>query len=328
MTGAFSNPRSRFLRDEYRARINRVMDHIEKNISGELPLESLARVANFSMYHFHRIFTAMTGEPLSRFIQRIRVEKAANLLAASPKMSITEIAYACGFSGSAAFARSFRDYFGMSATAWRALPEKEKSKIRKTGSKAGKTKSKGGKDITASSGYLQDNQITERRNRMLKKLNVAVKDLPETPVAYVRHIGPYQGDGALFEKLIGKLCSWAGPRGLLNGKAQMLAVYHDNPEITDGDKLRLSMCLTVPEGTKVDGEIGTMKLQGGKYAVASFELAEDEYQAAWDALYGDWMPESGYQPDDGPCFELYKNDPATHPQGKCLVDICVPVKPL
>ena len=184
------NPRSRFLRDEYRARINRVMDHIEKNISGDLPLESLARVANFSMFHFHRIFTAMTGEPLSRFIQRIRVEKAANLLAGSPKMSVTEIAYACGFSGSAAFARSFKEYFGMSATAWRALPEKEKSKIRKAGSKTGKTKSKGGKDIHTSFGYLEDNQSTERRNRMSKELHVAVKDLPEMPVAYVRHIGP------------------------------------------------------------------------------------------------------------------------------------------
>lgn len=163
---------------------------------------------------------------------------------------------------------------------------------------------------------------------MSKKLNVAVKDLPDMTVAYVRHIGPYQGNGALFEKLIGKLCGWAGPRGLLNENARMLAVYHDNPDVTDDAKLRLSMCVTVPEATKVDGEIGRMKLQGGRYAVAAFELAESEYQEAWDTLFGEWMPESGYQPDDGPCFELYKNDPSTHPEGKCLVDICVPVKPL
>ncbi len=56
-------------------------------------MSTLARVANFSMYHFHRMFTAMTGESLNRFIQRLRVEKAATLLVNSPKMSVTEIAY-------------------------------------------------------------------------------------------------------------------------------------------------------------------------------------------------------------------------------------------
>ena len=49
---------------------------------------------------------------------------------------------------------------------------------------------------------------------------------------------------------------------------------------------------------------------------------------AWDEVMGKWLPESGYQPDDRPCYELYHNDPKTHPEGKFLVDICVPVKPL
>jgi AraC family transcriptional regulator len=40
------------------------------------------------------------------------------------------------------------------------------------------------------------------------------------------------------------------------------------------------------------------------------------------------MPESGYQPDDRPPFELYLNDPKEHPEGKFVVDIYIPVKPL
>jgi AraC family transcriptional regulator len=43
---------------------------------------------------------------------------------------------------------------------------------------------------------------------------------------------------------------------------------------------------------------------------------------------GEWLPESGYQPDDRPAYELYHNDPKTHPQGKFIIDICMPVKPL
>lgn len=160
-------------------------------------------------------------------------------------------------------------------------------------------------------------------------VKVEVVDLPDMPVAYIRHIGPYAGDGKLFDSLFGRLFAWAGPRGLLqNPEMKALAVYHDDPEITPDEKLRVEVCLTVPEDTVVDGEIGKMVIPGGKYAVANFELAEDEYTAAWQLVYGEWLPQSGFQPDDRPCFEHYLNDPAKHPEHKHIVNICVPVKPL
>ena len=71
-----------------------------------------------------------------------------------------------------------------------------------------------------------------------------------------------------------------------------------------------------------------MVIKGGRYAVARVEISPDEFQAAWDAVYGGWLPESGYQPDDGPTFEWYHNTPKEHPQGKYDLSICVPVKPL
>ncbi len=148
-------------------------------------------------------------------------------------------------------------------------------------------------------------------------------------VAYVRHVGPYAGQEQLFEGLFGKLMGWAGPRGLLaQPDLKCLCVYHDNPEVTAEEKLRVSVCATVPEGTPVDGEIGTMKVPGGKFAVARFEISADQYGDAWNALMGGWMPESGYQPDDRLCFELAVNNPKEHPECKHIVDICVPVRPL
>jgi AraC family transcriptional regulator len=64
--------------------------------------------------------------------------------------------------------------------------------------------------------------------------NVEVKDVPEMYVAYVRYIGPYAGNQELFGSLFNKLCTWAGPRGLLNfPETKMLTIYRDNPEITD-----------------------------------------------------------------------------------------------
>lgn len=104
-------------------------------------------------------------------------------------------------------------------------------------------------------------------------------------------------------------------------------IYHDNPEITDEGKLRVSVCVVVPPETEVSGEIGKMAVAGGPYAVGRFELSSDEFAGAWNTLYGVWLPESGYEPDDRPAFEIYRNDPRQHPQGKSIVDICVPVKP-
>ena len=157
---------------------------------------------------------------------------------------------------------------------------------------------------------------------------VEIREHPDLHVAYVRHTGPYQGDNTLFDRLFKKLFRWAGARQLCGPETWVLAVYHDDPAVTEKDKLRVSVCLTVPRDTPVDGEIGTMTVPGGKFAVARFALAGNEYEAAWDSVYGGWLPESGYQPDDRLCYEHYLNDPEEHPEGKCVVDICVPIKPL
>ena len=42
----------------------------------------------------------------------------------------------------------------------------------------------------------------------------------------------------------------------------------------------------------------------------------------------DWLPDSGYQPDDRLCFEDYLNDPGEDAKGTHIFDICIPVKPL
>jgi AraC family transcriptional regulator len=319
--------RRQMLRDEYMARINRVIDHIDRNISKDLGLEDLARVAHFSRFHFHRIFHALVGETLNAFIQRLRLERAANQLTDNPKKSITAVALDCGFSGSAAFARAFKERFGMSASEWR-------EGLSRAGSKNGQAKSKGrqtirkkGKEPAAASGYPVREENRERRQRTVNKMRfqVEVKELPELNVAYIRHVGPFQGVAGAFDRLM----RWAGPRGLVRfPETKVLAVYHDNPDITETDKLRSSACITVPPETAAEGEIGRMKIPGGLFAVARFEIAPTEFGDAWDAFMCNWLPESGYQPDDRMCYEVYLNNPKDHPQGKFIIEIHEPIRPL
>jgi AraC family transcriptional regulator len=322
----------RLRREEYIARINRVIDHIENHIDEPLPLERLAAVACFSPFHFHRIFRALIGETLSRFIQRVRVEKAARQLRDHPHKTVTAIALDCGFSGSAAFARAFKEAFRMSASAWRLGRREGRRQIGQTKSKHGETLGKPSEDGGFSGGYngLQ-HKLLKWRIVMQPNPDIAVevKVLPERTLAYVRHLGPYRGNPALFESLIGRLMLWAGPRNLCRfPETKVIIVYHDDPKITAPDRLRVSVGINVPAETAVGGEIGRMPLAGGACAVARFEIGTDEFERAWDAVFGGWLPASGYQPDDRPCFEVYHNDPGEHPEKKCIVDICVPVKPL
>jgi AraC family transcriptional regulator len=311
-------------RTEYIGRINKVVDYINANIQSTFTLDELAEQSCFSKYHFHRIFGSLMDEPLGQFIHRIRLEKAASLLANNFTKSVTEVLLDCGFSSAAHFSRVFKDRFNESPSEWR-----KKHQLK---SKNSQLISNVGEEFKISSYYVNDVNFQQQWRIVMnkhKEANVEIKELPEMTVAYVRHIGPYEADEKLFESLFTKLMNWAGPRDLIKfPKTQMLSIYHDDPEVTEKSKLRTDCCISVPHETEVDGEIGKTNLPGGKYAVTRFELSADEYGEAWQAVMSGWLPESGYQCDDRPMFELYQNNPKDHPEGKHIVDFCVPVKPM
>jgi AraC family transcriptional regulator len=310
--------RSEFLRQEYVARINRVIDHIDAHLGDELTLADLADVACFSRFHFHRIFSAMAGETIADYLKRVRLQAAASRLVNNPRDSVTDIALACGFSSPSVFARAFRDRFGTSASVWRNRGQ--------AASNTGQSDRKPGDAPGDGLLHPREHLDADRRKIMaVQAQSIEVKELPELHVAYVRHIGPYNKVGEAF----GRLMRWAGPRRLLRfPETKSLAVYRDSPEVTEADKLRSEACITVPEGTKVDGEVGLMRIPGGQFAVGRFEISGDQFGEAWNVLMGGWLPGSGYQPDDRMCYELYLNDHEQHPQKKFIIDICEPVKPL
>jgi AraC family transcriptional regulator len=318
-------------RAEYLSRIHRVIDYIERHLADPLPLERLADIACFSPYHFHRLFTAHAGEPLYQFVLRLRIERAANQLLHNRGKSVTAIALDCGFGSSAAFARAFRAAFGTSATSFRATCRKNREAIRKTGQDQNETAPY---DPCKTAAMVADGlprkvgtmSMSARPEKAAQ--SVRIESIEPMPVAYVRHIGPYAGDSALFGRLFGRLSQWVGARGLFGRGTKLLTIYHDNPEVTEPGKLRISVCATVPAGTAPEGDVGVMTIEGGKYAVASFELDTSEFGAAWQWFMGTWFPSSGFQPDDRTCFELCLNDPRQHPLGKFLVEFWEPVRPL
>ena len=300
---------------QYINRINLAIDYIEKNIKNKIKLEDIAKASGFSSFHFHRIFKSIMNENLNHFIRRVRIEKAASMIFTNPNYTITDIAIKNGFSSSQAFSREFKLFFNITPS------EYKNSKIRYIESKKGKD-------------YILDFHYNENNSRptiyykslINKNMKVEIKTLPDMTLAYIRHIGPYKNNPNLFEELFSKLCNWAGPRNLIDKDSKFLCIYYDGPEITDESKLRLDVCLNISKDIKVDNEIGKQEIKGGEYAITRCIVKDPkDYEKYWNELYLNWLPQSGYQPEDKPPFEMYPTECKLE-NGDMIVDICIPVK--
>ena len=310
---------------EYIKRINNVIDFIEQHYSESLTLEKLAEISHFSPFHFHRIFKGITGESLNKYVNRSRLEKAAWRLMHFKDESIAEISLNCGFSQQSSFSRAFKSYFNMSATDWRKGGH---SKF----SKNSNVESKKWKDVKISPMYINSSTTNcNWRISMIKKSDVIiqVKELEPVPIAYIRNIGPSNGQQETWARIFNKLIQWGGARNLIKCPGtDYFTVFRDSHEITDFSNFKSDLSMSVPAGTKGNGEVGISTIPGGKYAVAQFEIDASEYQLAWDLVYSEWLPNSGFQPDDRYCFEKYLNDPKMHPQGKHFIEVYIPVRAL
>jgi AraC family transcriptional regulator len=95
----------------YSQRIRRVADYLAGHLDEDLDLDTLARVACFSPYHFHRVYRALLGETVNETVRRLRLNRAAiDLL--DRELSIERTARRAGYASQAAFTRAFRAEYG------------------------------------------------------------------------------------------------------------------------------------------------------------------------------------------------------------------------
>ncbi len=285
--------------------INAVTDHIELHLDRAITLDELAGLSGFSKYHFHRIFQSFTNEPLYHFIIRLRVERAAALLV-NRDDSVTEIAFACGFNDSATFSRAFKKHFGVSAARWRS---ERNRKIRQ--------------EDTSPPVYRGESTAME--SSVVHPSSVREEQWPERTVVYVRYTGPFAGDGELFQRLNAELMRHAEGAGLVKyPETEHVIVYHDPLGITDEDKLRISVGLTVPHGASAGPALGTLVLAEGAYTVCTFRVTENQYGDAWNYVYRVVLPTRGLAPADSNCFEMYAHDCYHEEDGTTTVALCIP----
>jgi AraC family transcriptional regulator len=297
---------SRRSEHEYQRRLHKVIDYIDRHLDEALDLPTLAGVASFSSFHFHRLFHALTGEPLGDYIRRRRVELAAMRLLSQPDLTVLEVALGVGFSSSEAFARAFRARYACTPSAWR------KSKRDQANRKTSQTPRFVGRK-------------TGDTSRPETAMKVKLIDRDPVQVAYLRYSGPVGPSIGNFWMQI--VAPWLGANNLYG--RERFGISLDDPTVTKTGTIRYDACVVSPEDETLTGNPQRKEIPGGKYAAMPFKGTGADIGAAWAALLRDWLPKSGMQLDSRPFFEYYpvngEYDPKT---GSFTCDLCVPVQPL
>ncbi|MBQ0001701.1 MAG: helix-turn-helix transcriptional regulator [Clostridiales bacterium] len=105
---------------ELALRLNRVYQYIDDHLSENIQLEDAAKIANYSIYHFSRLFKESTGQTFSEYVRHVRI-KAAQQLLQQVDTQIIWIAHECGFSSLSTFNRTFRSVTGSTPSEYRSL---------------------------------------------------------------------------------------------------------------------------------------------------------------------------------------------------------------
>ncbi|MBL8232329.1 MAG: AraC family transcriptional regulator [Bryobacterales bacterium] len=293
---------------EYRRRINRVIDYIADHLDEPLKLRTVAGVACFSEFHFHKIFSVLMGETLNDFVTRLRIEKALFLMRYNPRLTLTEVALECGFHTSPNFSRVFRKKLGVAPRDFDLQAYWQDRKI--------------GKDHPFQSKYYQRELPPDEFEG---EFTVSLQRFPELHFAYIRVFNSYAGG---VSEAFARMDTWARMRGLMTEDVRFLGMSQDDPEITPLEKCRYDVCLTVPKGVRGEGEIQIRRLPAALYGVLRCTGEMAMVDRAWNYLLKVWLVRSGYQPAPLPAIEYYHRSPLLDGWRWIDFDACLPVKPL
>lgn len=299
-------------RSFYQVAVLDAVARVGASLDEALDLNTLARGAALSPFHFHRIFRGMLGETPLELHRRLRMERAASQLLESAK-PVTAIAFDAGYDTHEAFTRAFRHAFATPPSAFRQSARAGGGCERPTQT-----------HLTARSGIHYTPSINLQAIRFVKgepAMSVTIEQVPALRIGTVHHVGPYNRISEAFQRL----GSIAARTKLVRDGAMMLALYYDDPETTPADQLRSDAGTTVPDDVELPPEVIEKRLPAGRYARSTHLGPYDTLGDTWSRMMGEWLPDSGERIGSSASFEVYRNTPADTRPEELRTDLYVPL---
>ncbi len=274
----------------YEDRMIRVLDYIFDNPTGDLSLDALADVAAMSRFHWHRVFVAMTGETCAQAVRRVRLARGAGMLVQTDDR-IEDIAKNVGYGSIQAFSRAFRAAYGVAPDQFR--------------------------------------QRGDMRSPLLKPnvgdypmFPVEITQTPACKLVGVPHTGNYLEIGKAFEHVTAVIAArnlWPDVRG-------MGGLYYDDPASVDEASLRSFAGLYLADRAAAPDGLELRDAPSGKMAVMHYKGPYAGLAAAYQYLFGVWLPQSGEEIADAPALEVYLNNPRDTAPDDLLTDVSIQLK--
>ncbi len=284
--------------NNYRVRINEVVNFILQNPAEELSLRQLADIAKYSPFHFQKVFKQVVGESPKQYVIRIRLETAAHALVMHQHKTVTEIAMEHGFSSSATFARSFRSYFGSSAEEFRNIPR---------GQNAERYQEK--------RSVQKDISTDEEIKTCLKSLNIRVQKKDAFQCVF---INAKLHDNNSIQNAFRKIGQIAETHDLISPNSRFVGAVYLHSGIY--------RAMTITE-SPIPQRLNRLEIPAGKYVILDLAESFSEGMKKLQIFVDFWIPESGYRIADIVGYEIFAESPLEKPYHEIKKEIYIPIEP-
>ncbi|MBS1713017.1 MAG: GyrI-like domain-containing protein [Armatimonadetes bacterium] len=148
--------------------------------------------------------------------------------------------------------------------------------------------------------------------------------VPPFRVAMIRHTGPYESIGPVFDRLWG----WVESRNVQ--VVRTLGLYYDNTEEVPANQLRSAAAVEVPLNYVLTDTAGlpiTIEtVTGGDYAMTTFVGPYEGLSPIWAQLVDYAERKLKRNVSQNPAYEVYVNDPEETPADRLITELYLPLE--
>ncbi len=275
--------------------LQKALAFIETHLKEKLSLDAIADTANYSPWHFHRLFLAKTGITVGEYIRKRRLSEASRELAFTSK-PIKLLAAEYQFESQAAFTRSLKSFCG-------STPGQLRSNL---------------KPLLSFQAKLN---LTKRGENMLSPKIVhkpSFKVIGKSTLSTMKN----NTIPALWDSF-GNYCDKIP--GVVNPEVGLgICYFEDMPEMTDDTPFTYLAGMEVKAEQDAPAGMQSRIVPEEDYAVFEHHGSLETLHDTYSTIYGKWLPTSGYERASTDDFELYdERFHFGHPDS--IMEIWIPV---
>lgn len=267
----------------YLERVQRGVDFVESKLDDDVALAAVARAAGISQWHFQRLFKALTGETLKTYIRSRRLAASMERLL-STDLRVLDIALLAGFESQEAFARAFKQAFGLSPQKYRAMRDK--------------------------SLFLKKPRFDEQYLQQITHNDALTPEIYEQPPLQMVGLRTlfYSVDSEknnIGEQLPSLWAAFISRLAEIPNRVAGTCYGVVRQERADSDRLEYHAAIAVTELAALPEGMVSVQLPAGTYARFEHRGAAPRIDHTVSYAYGTWLAQSGYRHTYAPDLEIY-----------------------